>query len=393
MAKQSANTPLSDLKAVVSASGVAAACAGRLLRVLGAETILLEPPEGTLLRREPPFLDPDGNTSALFAYLAAGARSLVCDLNTENGKAALNKLLGEADVLIDDTPLEQRERLGIDRAAIASHHPHLVHVSVLPFGASGPKAHWKGEEINLLHAACEGHLMPNGLARELFPDRPPVKIYGHFASLQGGIAAALGALSALWSRETAGGQFVDISSQDAMLAVGAFAVQRFGDGAIENRASRSFRYGGVLQCADGYVELLTLEQHQWKSLVKLMGNPRWAQDPALEDSVERGHRGAAINAHIREWAQHQRVEDLVAGGQKLGVPIAKYSDAEEVLADSHERVRGLFAPIRIDGIGACDMLISPFHFAGKPLSIDHGPPSLGDYRIEAPAESARGRSW
>jgi crotonobetainyl-CoA:carnitine CoA-transferase CaiB-like acyl-CoA transferase len=390
MAEQSANTPLSDLRVVVLASGVAAASASRLLRVLGAETILLEPPKGTFLRREPPFLDPDGKMSALFAYLAAGARSCVCDLNTENGKSTLGALLDEADVFIDDTALEQRERLGIDRAAIASRHPHLVHVSVLPFGASGPKAHWKGEEINLLHAACEGHLMPNGLARELFPDRPPVKIYGHFASVQGGIAAALGTLSALWAREKAGGQFVDISSQDAMLAVGAFAVQRFGDGAVENRASRSFRYGGVLQCANGYVELLTLEQHQWKSLVKLMGNPEWAQDPALEDSVERGHRGAAINEHIREWAKRQCVEDLVAGGQKLGVPIAKYTDAKEVLVDPHERARGLFAPIEIDGVGACDMLISPFHFAGKPLSIDRGPPSLGEYRIET---HKRGRAW
>jgi crotonobetainyl-CoA:carnitine CoA-transferase CaiB-like acyl-CoA transferase len=296
-------------------------------------------------------------------------------------------------VFIDDTPLEHRERFGIDRATIASRHPHLVHVSMLPFGAHGPKAHWKGEEINLLHAACEGHLMPNGLARELFPDRPPVKIFGHFASLQGGIAAALGALSALWAREQTGGQFVDISSQDATLAVSAFAVQRFGDGSVESRASRSFRYGGVLQCADGYVELLTLEQHQWKSLVKLMGNPGWTQDPALEDSVERGHRGPTINAHIREWAKHQCVEDLVAGGQKLGVPIAKYSNAKEVLADPHERVRGLFAPIQIDGVGTCDMLISPFHFAGKPLSIDRGPPNLGDYRIEASPENARGSSW
>jgi crotonobetainyl-CoA:carnitine CoA-transferase CaiB-like acyl-CoA transferase len=377
------SAPLSGLKTVVSASGVAAAYAGRLLRVMGVETILLEPPGGTPLRREPPFLDTQNTISALFAYLAAGAHSFVADLAAEAGRAEATALLDDADIFIDDTPSEERARLGIDQASVAMRHPRLVHVSVLPFGASGPKAQWKGEEINLLHACTEGHLVPNGLSQELFPDRPPVKIYGHFASMQGGIATALGALSALWVRETAGAQFVDVSSQDAALAVSAFAVQRFGDGATESRATRSFRYGGVLECADGYVELLTLEQHQWKGLVKLMDEPAWALDPALEDSLERSRRGALINARVRAWAKTQCVADIVAGGQKLGVPLAKYSDAKDVLADAHERVRGLFTPVAIDGVGSCDMLVSPFHFGGIPLTIHDGPPRLGDYRAKA----------
>lgn len=385
MAQQVSNAPLSGLRAVVSASGVAAAYAGRLLRVLGAETILLEPPEGTPLRREPPFLDPDGRTGALFAYLAAGARSFVCDLETECGRGAAAALLDEADILIDDTPLGERELRGIDRVGVAARHPHLVHVSVLPFGASGPKAGWKAEEISLQHASGEGNLLPNGLSYDLFPDRPPVKIFGQFASLQGGIAAALGALAAIWMRADAGGQFVDIAIQDAALAVSAFAIQRHGDGAVEHRSTRSFRYGGVLRCADGYVELLTLEDRQWAALVELLGRPAWALDPALGDPLERGRQGAAINARIRDWASREHVADIVARGQELGVPIAKYNTPAEVLADPHERARGLFAPVAIDGLGTCDMLVAPFHFDGGALTLDGGPPVLGDYRERQPS--------
>lgn len=360
------------------ASGVAAAYAGRLLGVLGSETVLLEPPGGTKLRREPPFLDPRGDVSALFAYLATGAQSIVCDLATEQGRAAAAVLLDEADILVDDTPREERARRRIDQAAIAARHPHLVHVSVLPFGAAGPKADWKGEEITLLHASGEGNLLPNGLSHELFPDRPPVKIYGHFASLQGGVAAALGALSALWARPRQGGQFVDIAVQDAALAVGAFAVQRLGDGSLEHRATRSFRYGGVLACADGHVELLTLEERQWTALVELLDRPVWALDAALDDPLERSRQGAAINARIRDWARDKRTADIVVRGQALGVPIAKYNTAAEVLADPHERARGLFAPVAIDGIGACDMLVAPFQFGGGPLVLAGGPPAPGD---------------
>lgn len=364
------NAPLTDLRVIVRASGVAATYAGRLLAAMGAEVILLEPPAGSPLRREPPFIE-GTDVSALFAYLAAGMRSAVC------GNAAA--LISTADIFFDDTPLAEREALELDEASIARRYPDLIHVSVLPFGATGPKAGWRAADINLQHASGEGNLLPNGLSIEMFPDRPPVKIYGHFAELQGGIAAALGALSALWVRPGIGGQFVDIACQDAALAVGAFAIQRFGDGAIEHRAKRSFRYGGVIPCVDGYVELLTLEQRQWTALVELLGNPEWALDPALADSLERSRRGPAINAHIRAWAKVRRVADIVAEGQAVGVPLAKYATPLDVLHDKHERERGFFATVPISGDVQLDMLVAPFQFGATPLPLRGGPPALGEY--------------
>ena len=208
--------PLAGLRVVVHASGVAAAYAGRLLAGMGASTVWLEPPAGSPLRLEPPFLPGNGRVSALFAYVAAGTESRVCDLATPDGQRAAAALLAHADIFIDDCALANRAALGLDEAAVAARHPDLIHVSVLPFGAFGPKADWRGEEIIVQHASGEGNLLPNGLSIELFPDRPPVKIHGHFAEMQGGIAAALGALSALWARPEVGGQYVDIASQDAL---------------------------------------------------------------------------------------------------------------------------------------------------------------------------------
>ena len=87
--------PLSGLRAIVHASGVAAAYAGRMLGVLGAEVILAEPPGGTPLRREPPFLPGSDKAGALFAYLAAGMRSMVCDMDSADGRAAMLALLSQ----------------------------------------------------------------------------------------------------------------------------------------------------------------------------------------------------------------------------------------------------------------------------------------------------------
>jgi crotonobetainyl-CoA:carnitine CoA-transferase CaiB-like acyl-CoA transferase len=185
----------------------------------------------------------------------------------------LERELDGADILIDDTPVQERAAHGFDPQDVGARFPQLVHVSVLPFGATGPKAGWDGEEVNLLHASGEGFLLPNGLSHERFPDRPPLKIYGHFGGYQAGAMAALSALSAWWAAPEHGGQYVDVSVQDAVLAVGAFALQRLGDGSLEHRTTRSFRYGGVFEAQDGYVELLTLEDRQWSGLVELLGHP------------------------------------------------------------------------------------------------------------------------
>lgn len=366
---------MAGLRLAVHARGVAAAYAARQLGTMGARVLLVEGPAGSDLRRQPPFL-PDGKTSAQFSYLMAGAESVACDLEESVGQAALVGLLSTCDIFIDDTPVAQRAALGLDPDSLAESLPDLIHVSVLPFGSCGPKAGWKGEDLTIQHASGEGNLLPNGLAVEMFPDRAPLKIYGHFGEMQGGTAAALGALAALWARADTGGQYVDISCQDAGLAVGAFAIQRLGDGDVEHRVKRSFRYGGVIPCEDGFLEMLTLEQRQWDGMVELLGRPDWAVDPALDDPLERSRRGPDINRHIRAWASTRKVDDIVSAGQKLNVPLARYMAPADILRDPHERHRGLFQPVDIAGLGMIDMLASPCHFDGAPLALHGGPPAL-----------------
>lgn len=364
--------PLTGYHVVEHATGVAGAWAGRLLAAMGAEVVMLEPSTHSPLRRAAPFL-PSGD-SALFAYVAADKKSVVCDLDTEGGRSSLADLLATADIFIDDTPVKEREALGIDEGGIASRYPGLVHLSVLPFGGFGSKADWKGTELNLIHAGGEGFLLPNGLSATMFPERPPLKIAGHFAEMQGGVVAALSALAALWSGE---GQYVDASIQDANAAVGAFAIQRFGDGSIEHRMTRSFRYGGVIECRNGYVELLTLEERQWQGLMHLMDDPEWAEDDALNDAVERSNRGDMINEKIRDWARHHDVEELVARAQELGVPMARYNTPQQILEGVHENARGNFQDVETMNDGVIKVQSAPFRFESAPLGIAAAAPIAG----------------
>lgn len=377
----SPSLPLTGCRVVERSRTVAAAYAGRLLAAMGADVVMLEPSEGSPLRRGAPLLE-DSGESALFAYLSVGKRSLVCEPASVAGRETLTQQLGQADILIDDTPLHERAALGLTPDATSGSFPSLVHVSVLPFGASGPKADWDGEEVNLLHAGGEGFLLPNGLSDELFPDRPPLKIYGYFAGYQGGTSAALAALTAWWAVPVAGGQYVDVSVQDAVLSVGAFALQRLGDGSLEHRKTRRFRYGGVFEAQDGFIELLTLEDRQWSSLVELLGNPEWAGDPALCDPLERSRRGDDINCHIRAWVAQHPVDEIVRRAQELGVPAGKYRTPEEVFHGEHERARGLFAPATLPGGSLVEVLVAPFQFRCTPLAGGKQVPDLNEMAQE-----------
>lgn len=364
------NAPLAGFTVVEHAEGVAASYAGRMLAVMGASVVKVEPPgEGSALRRVEPLLTREPAASALFHYLNVGKRFVTCDLGSPEGRKLFDELIERADVLIDDTPVSRRAALALDPETITARHRKLVFLSVLPFGAAGAHAGYHGYELNVLHAGGEGYLMPNGLTLETFPERPPVKIYGHFAEFMGGTSAVCAALSALLVRDEIGGQFVDVSVQDANVSVGCFAIQRLGDGVLENRHGRSFKYGGVLECSDGYVGVLTLEQRQWEGLVKLMGDPEWALDPALRDPLERGRRGAEINRHLRAWAKTQRVDDVVAKGQALSVPLAKYNEAADIIGSEQSKTRGVFELLDIPGLGQVPEFTAPFQLNGEALRL------------------------
>ena len=246
-------------------------------------------------------------------------------------------------------------------------------------------------------------LTPPGLARNSVDDflfNTRQGFCGHFASAfatmmraaglparvvagyQGGAMAAFAALSAWWAVPVAGGQHVDVSVQDAALAVGAFALQRLGDGSLEHRATRRFRYGGVFETEDGFVELLTLEDRQWESLVQLLERPSWALDDALRDPLERSRRGDEINRHIRAWMARHGADEVVQRAQEVGVPVAKYRTPADVVRGEHERARGLFSTTTLDDGRAAEVLLAPFQFRATPLALAGGVPAPGAHDEE-----------
>ena len=311
----------------------AVAFAGRMLREMGARVEMLEPPGGSLLRRMPPMSD---GGSALFDYLAAGKESR--PIPTDGEFAGL----ADVNIVIHDlVELPEAWERALREVALPARG--RVVVACTPYGQEGPKRDWQACELTLFQAGGEGFLMPSGLGYEQFPDRSPIGVGNYLGNYQAGLTAALTAVAGLASsRRARATERVDVSIQDAQLSLNYFTVSRFIEGVRENRANRAFSYGGVIGCADGFVELVTLEQHQWLGLRRMMGDPEWARDPKFEDPIRRASHGDEINRHLRKWASTRTATEVTELGVEFGVPCGPYLVPGDLQDDPQMQVRGFF---------------------------------------------------
>lgn len=185
--------------------------AGRMLGQLGAEVVQVEPPGGSTARRVGPFTDDAAPDNSLYwsAY-ASAKRGVTCDVDTTEGRDLLLQMAAKADFLLESATPGVMARRGLAWEDLRAVNPRLIHVSITPFGSTGPKAEWADSEIVLW--AAGGALFP---ARD--GDSPPLRISAPQAWLHAAADGAGGAMVAHFARlQTGRGQHVDISAQSSV---------------------------------------------------------------------------------------------------------------------------------------------------------------------------------
>ena len=375
--------PLNGLRVLEAASMIAGPFCGKLLAALGAEVVKMEPPLlGDPSRRRGPFPGdiPHPERSGTFLYLNTSKKSITLNLEDTKGSLLLRQLAGQSDVLIHDFQPNRASNLGLSPVELGQANPNLVNAAMTPFGNFGPYADYAARHVNVFHAGGEGWLLPNGLALDTLPDRPPLMAGGDMGDYQAGLTAALGVLAAVFAqRSGAPGQTVDASMQEAQLSVGYMPMQRLeAEGLVEDRFSRFFRVGGVMPAQDGFVELLTLESRQWESLANMLGNPDWA---APEKFREPAKYGPEINAGIRNWSSQHTKAWLYQEGQRHGVPIAPYYTPGEVFNNPQQRERGFFTTVDHPEAGSLEYAGLPFRIGKSPAPLGRAP-LLGEHNRE-----------
>ncbi len=138
--------------------------AAEILCSLGADVVLVEPPGGSPVRMQVPFVadQPGLEQSLTFWGWNRGKRSVVIDLGTATGRLELRELALRCDVILESGAV------AIDLADLRRANPALVTVPISAFGSTGPKADWPATDLTVL--AAGGQLVLTGDS-----DRPPVR--------------------------------------------------------------------------------------------------------------------------------------------------------------------------------------------------------------------------
>ena len=381
---------------VLDLSGAMGNYCGKLFADMGADVILVEPPGGTELRSEPPFIDGVAGTerSLSFLYQNTSKRGIGLDLDTPSGGRILRDLAATADVLIETAPPGRMAARGLGYDDLARRRPELVYVSITPFGQTGPYADLAATDLIGL---AMGGLLHMGGYRGLAPTQAHGDQAYKCAAMYGAVAAMLAVTEAELG---GGGQHVDVAMQECVTLALENAAQTFDlEGTVRQRplAEQRFAGYGLFPCSDGYIylgsrgignspawsrSLAWFRDEGMEGVDRLFG-PEWSDLDYLKGEEAREVFGEIF----MRWSRRHAKAWLYAEGQKRLIPLAPVSTPADLLANPQLRARGHFVPFLHPLVRrAAEMPGAPYVLSATPWAIRRPAPTLGEHTAEVLAE-------
>ena len=324
---------LAGLRVLNLAGSLSAAWCARTLADYGADVVTVEPPGGAALRRLGPF---DANGESIpAAYALANQRSALLELGRPADRAALVRLAGGNDVVIEGGAPGVLEAAGSSFEELRRKQPGLILAALTPHGISGPRAGRAGNDLTAF--ALSGWAAING--RE---GQPPLKGVRYVASLYAGLSGAAAILAALRQQGRSGrGQLVDVAETDALATTFAsVAAHAQYQGELEQRRVVWFQdpLEGPIPAADGYFHLMLGRSDFFRLAMHVLALPAIAEDARLDDRAGRLALAAEWVPQVRERiASKPKLElfDELATARVVAGPlltVAELAESEHLAA-------------------------------------------------------------
>jgi crotonobetainyl-CoA:carnitine CoA-transferase CaiB-like acyl-CoA transferase len=328
--------PLDGVRVIDMAEGKCEST-GRFLADLGADVVRVEPPGGAPSRQHPPI---HLGTSLYFETRNANKRGVTLNLDDPTDRTQLVTLCTTADILIETEKPGRLSAIGLAPAVLMKHNPQLVVVSITDFGQTGPYRNWRA--TNDVQIAMAGVLSRSG-APGATPLLPPGQIAYECAAMQ----AAWAALLAYHNRlDTDLGDHVDCSiyeitaqTLDPGFGTHGSAVVAGATQSTHGRPDARHLYP-VFACLDGYVRVCLLSKRQWRAMWDWMGQPPEFSAPEYDAWTVR-QRSPGLVSTMAVFLGQQSRADIVAEGQRRGVPVAGVLSPAEVLTSDHYHESGI----------------------------------------------------
>ena len=391
---------------------VAGPVCGLVLSDLGADVIKVEPPGGEPHRRNRAVVPNEGK---LFQTFNRGKRSLVVDLQRDEGRALIHRVTPQIDVVVVNYRLGVAKRLGIDYETLRAYRPDLIYVESTGFGTRGPQAERPASDI--VAQAYSGLMAGEGKVAE---GGEPIGLKsGAWADYFTGVATAMGVTTALYHRERTGqGQKVSGSLLRSAIFAQSQTVMRepVSDSAVRDvvmtkidearargadyREISAIRMAGRelgtqfalyyngYQAKDGGLILGALTEANRDAMRRVLGlegercdDPDYdALDPANLAEAERWKQV------IRDTIRERTVAEWIEAFDAAGAPVSPVHLPEEMADDPQVEAEGIMVELEHEVTGPQRVVGPIIELSETPTRATRAAPPVGRHTREVLGE-------
>jgi crotonobetainyl-CoA:carnitine CoA-transferase CaiB-like acyl-CoA transferase len=386
--------PLAGLRVIDLSTVLAGPYATMVLADLGADVVKIEPRDGDATRGwGPPWVgDPAAGTRTAAYFLAVNRnkRSLRLDLRAPGGAEVLRRLLGDADVLVENLRPGALAALGFGDDELRMIRPALVHLAISGYGPDGPAAGRPGYDFVI---QAVGGLM--SVTGDPDPDGGhPTKVGVAISDVVTGLFAAIGILAAIIGRDRGGertGQRVDVSLLASTLAVLVNQAQNaFVTGVAPRRrgnAHPNIVPYETFATSNGELAVAVGSERQWLRFCEAIGRPELASDPRFATNGDRVTARATLRPLIADRLAERPTDDWLAALSAADVPSGPIRDVLAAFASPEAQARHMTVDVEHPALGVLRQAGLPIEFAATPGAIRTAPPLLGEHTDEVLAEA------
>ncbi|MFI5396668.1 MAG: CaiB/BaiF CoA transferase family protein [Candidatus Binatia bacterium] len=368
--------PFVGLRVIDFGVGVAGVEVGRLLAEYGAEVIKIESSRAAdFIRQVIP-----GPMNPPFASANRTKQSFGVNLKTPEGAALARRLVGIADVVIENSATGAMDRLGLGYHDLKQLNPRVIMFSTQLLGASGPWKNWSGYGPNA-HTVSGLQYLWN------YPeeDKPEGSTNIHPDHLVGRLGA-LSVVAALLRRHRDGrGVHVQVAQFEVLVQLlgELFIKESIAPGAVHPRgnSSDSGAPWGVYPCAgeDEWCVINVRSDAEWQALRTAIGAPESLTAARYDTVAGRRQASEQIDESLAAWTRVRTPAEVMALLQRHGVPAAVVEHPVHQINDPHLTERSFFQRIDQIGLGPVILEGSGFRASGMPQPRVASAPLLGQH--------------
>ncbi|HXH81409.1 MAG TPA: CaiB/BaiF CoA-transferase family protein [Candidatus Tectomicrobia bacterium] len=319
-----------------------------------------------------------------FQNLHRNKRSITLDLKHPRGVEVLERMVAQADVLVENYRPDVKHRLGIDYETLSAINPRLIYASISGFGQTGPYRDRPG--YDQIAQGLGGLMSITGL-----PGQGPVRAGIPVADLTAGIFLAQGVLVALLERERSGrGQWVHTSLLQAMVTMLDFQATRWLIGKeIPPQAGNDHPTGiptGVFRTADGHINIAAAGQTMFRRLCAALDTAALVDDPRFATPPDRSKNRAALTVELEKALVKRTSAEWVEILNRAGVPCGPILNIEEVFEDPQVQHLRMATTVTHPRLGELTVQNLPVTLSRTPGAVRTPTPDMGQHTDEVLAE-------